>query len=543
MRLEITDTRTLTDQEPVVRELEFSHTAVTIGADSGNMLQLADEKIATFHGLILPLGEDRWVFRPMDPQAQTLLNGEPVQGQVELEDEMVLQIGPFTLKFSADVPVELELPEARNLEELARIRDFPLPPRSEVRRAEVEITLNPARRSALVAFDARLRATTDLAQVLECTLDLLLPELSARTVWVAVRRSLTGELEQMAARNDKGPYSGEPFLWDAFQYRCLTRHQFIAIPRTGQKDTQSMLAVPLLSSKGALGLIVADTRKHRKVFNQADLDFATAVAAFVGSQVEAILDHQATSQAQSAAGHMVLLREIQSRLDPQNVPQWTALQIAAFARPGVERAGDFCDIMRLPNGLAAVFVARVEAAPLRAAQAMAETRAAYRLACMHADPPHIQLRALNYLLYDEQDPVALHIALFLLNPKTGAVEYATAGRVGVLILDDRGRPRFLVRPDIPVVGKNKGHEYAGATDRLKPGETLALFTKGCATVRGAGGEPLGEKRFVEALCDGFGQPAAGALAELLADLEPYLRNGTPPDDITILLVHHVAAST
>jgi len=543
MQLQITDTRTLTDEKPDVRNMEFSNTAVTIGGHSANTVQLPDTEVAAYHGMILPLGEDHWTYRSTDSQAQTLINGELAgEEQVDLEDGDVIEVGRFTLKLSLDAPAELVLPEARNLEELARIKDFPLPPRSEIRRQEADVSLSAARRDALVVFDATLRQAVDLPQVMEHTLDLLLPELGARTVWVGIRHGNSGPIEHLAGRNVNGPYSGEPHLWDTFQYRCLNRYQYITIPRTGQKDTQSMLAVPLMGSRGAVGLIVADTRKHRRVFDEADLDFATVVADFVASQVSALLDQREVHQSQTTASQLALLREVQASFETESPPQWNQFQLAAFARPGTETGGDLHDVARLPNGLASVLVGHVEAETMRAARALAEVRSAYRIACMHADPPQVQLRALNYLLFDEVSPCSLQVAVIVANPKTGATEYATAGSIGVIIIDGRGNPRLLTMKETPAIGKVKGFEYVGASERIEEGETLAVFSRGCATVRNVEGKKLGEERFISALCDGFGQPAPAAMADLLADLEPFLKNGTPPDDITVLLAHHKAAT-
>lgn len=543
MQLQITDTRTLTDEKPDVRNLEFSNTAVTIGGHSANTVQLPDTEVAAYHGMILPMGEDHWTYRTTDPQAQSLINGEPVgEEQVDLQDGDVLEVGRFTLRLSLDAPPDLVLPEARNLEELARIKDFPLPPRSEIRRQEADVSLSAARRAVLVGFDTTLRQAADLPQVMEHTLDLLLPELGARTVWVGIRHGNTGPIEHLVGRNVHGPYSGEPHLWDAFQYRCLSRYQYITIPRTGQKDTQSMLAVPLMGRRGAVGLIVADTRRHRRVFDEADLDFGTVVAEFVASQVSALLEEREVHQSQTTASQLALLREVQASFETESLPQWNQLQLAVFARPGTETGGDLHDVARLPNGLASVLVGHVEAETMRAARALVEARSAYRIACMHADPPQVQLRALNYLLFDEVSPCSLHAAVIVANPKTGATEYATAGSIGVIIIDARGNPRLLTMKETPAIGKVKSFEYVGASERLKEGETLAFFTRGCATVRNAESKKLGEERFISTLCDGFGQPASAAMADLLADLEPFLKNGTPPDDITVLLAHHKAVS-
>jgi len=73
--------------------------------------------------------------------------------------------------------------------------------------------------------------------------------------------------------------------------------------------------------------------------------------------------------------------------------------------------------------------------------------------------------------------------------------------------------------------------------RLKRGETLALFTPGVVTAHNSTGETFGEERFVNILCDGFGQLASNMLKEMLQDLRQFTEGGTQPDDITVILAH------
>jgi len=539
MRLEITDTRTLTDETPNVRDLEFHNTPVAIGSHSANVVQLPDMDIAPYHAMILPVGDDRWVYQPTTLDSSIQINGRRVSGKVGLEDGDILEITHFSIKFTLDIEPELSLPEPGNVDELAKIRQFPLPPRSEVRKAEADISLNPVRQKAVAEYTLRLRSCPDFAALLEQTVPALLTELGARSVWMGVRREAMGPLEFIDGRSDQGKHATEPKNIDTFVYRCLTRHQFISIPRTGDAETQSVLAVPIMGRRGALGLIYADTHRRTRIFDEADLDFVTLIAQIVACHLEAIINEQVEQRTRIGAGELSLLQQVQARLDPRGVPQWPQLQIAAFAKPGAERCGDLCDIMRLPNGLAAFLMGHVEAQTTRAALALAEVRSSFRISGLHADPPHVQLKALNWLLYDEKDACRLDIAILVTNPKTGAAEYCTAGGIGLVIVDSRGNARKLGNSASPAVGESKQSEFAASTCRIQNGDTIALYSPGCLTAKSETGEPVGEERFMDALCDGFGQAASATLDGLLADL-PFFKTGRPPDDISILLVHRNA---
>ena len=265
MQLEITNLRTVKDDDPDVRSMEFHHAPVTVGSHSANLVHLADVEIAPYHAIFLPVGEDQWVYQPTVQDGQTTINEQPVLEKTELEDGDVIIITHFEIRFTLDLEPELVLPEPGNVQELARIRDFPLPPRSEVHRVEDDVTLDTGRQRALAAFALKLRSCTDIPRLLECTVGMLLEELGARTAWMGVRRKTIGRLEFVHGRHARGEESGEPNRLETFEYRCLTRHQFIRIPKTGDKETQSVLAVPLLGASGALGLLFADTRRRTRI--------------------------------------------------------------------------------------------------------------------------------------------------------------------------------------------------------------------------------------------------------------------------------------
>ena len=66
-----------------------------------------------------------------------------------------------------------------------------------------------------------------------------------------------------------------------------------------------------------------------------------------------------------------------------------------------------------------------------------------------------------------------------------------------------------------------------------------LFTPGVTTAKNRQGETFGEERFINILCDGFGQLASAMLKEMLTDLRNFTEGGQQPDDITVILAHRV----
>ncbi len=536
MHLEVTDMRTITDADPNVREFEFRNAPVTLGSGSDNLVQLPDINVAAHHATLQPMGE-HWRFEPTTRDGNTKINGQPVPDKTDIHDGDLIEITHFAIKVTLDAEVEFELPDPAKVEELAKIRKYPLPPRSEVRRSDADISMTGARQRVLAGFVMKLRESRDLAAVLEATVAMLHKELGARVAWIGARKGASGPLEFIDSRSEQGTRVDEPPNFETYAYRCLTRHQFIGVPRTGDGETQSVIAIPLLAERGAIGLIYVDTRRRTRVFDPADLDFVTLAGAMVTPVMERVLDKPMGSANETGGDASALVRHVRPNLDPQHLPQWTGLSVAAYFRSGADSAGDTYDVMKLPNGLAAVLLGHVTASATRAAQVLAQLRGAFRVAGLHADPPHVQVKAMNWLLYEEDDPCRVDLAVIVANPKTGAMEVASAGKIGVLLIDPSGKPKRLGDPQASAIGTAKNTDYVGSGGRIQEGETLALFTRGCTTACNATGNPLGEAKFLDALCNSVGQSASIAIEELVTDLEAFLKNGRAADDITLLLVH------
>ena len=367
MHLEITDMRTITDADPNIRELEFRNSPVTIGSGSDNLVQLPDINVAAHHATLQPMG-DHWLYEPTTRDGETKINDAAVGDKTEIHDGDLIEVSHFSIKVTLDAEVQFELPDPAKVEELAKIKQFPLPPRSEVRKTDADIALTAARQKVLAGFAMTLRECGDLAGILEATVAMLHKELSGRVAWMGVRKGTSGPLEFIDSRSEQGTRIDEPPNFETFLYRCLMRHQFINIPRTGNEETQSVIATPMLSSHGAIGLLYVDTRRRTRVFDQADLDFVTMVALLATPLVEAVL-HEPLGKADGVGGDALSwVQEVRAKLDPQQLPQWPGLGVAAYSRPGTDSAGDVYDVMKLPNGLAAFLVGHVTAAAVRTAR-------------------------------------------------------------------------------------------------------------------------------------------------------------------------------
>ena len=289
-------------------------------------------------------------------------------------------------------------------------------------------------------------------------------------------------------------------------------------------------------------MIYIDTGGRGRRYNQQKLDFFMLLCGVYAAQLDAIFKQFASVRSAMVEGQVALAHEIQRRLTPRKLPQLDQLQFGAFREPGRDSAGDIYDIVKLGNGMASFMVAHTPATGPLPSMLMAQTQAAFRTAAMHQDAPHGFLRTLNALLYDGEKDHPLNCFAGVIEPWTGKLRYAVAGHTGAYIINNRGEERRLGdRKTTPQLGLARTAAYPLLPETLEPHETLVAFTPGVTTAKDRNGETFGEERFVNILCDGFGQLASTMLKEMLSDLRTFTEGGTQPDDITMLLAHYIGS--
>ena len=529
------------DGHEVIRNLKFEDSAVKIGSHSSCGVYLPDMRVAMQQVVLVPIPGGGWLLDPVDLTHRTILNGRQITGRMDLEHGDEIIISDFLLKVFFEHQTDVKFAKTVTTEEVAKIRQYPLPPGALIRKQNDPFTIPPGDERRLARFAAQLRECTDIDKLMEVTLRSLLEHFSARLVWFGARRQDYGRLEYVEGRTAEGTTTAEPPDLETYTYRCLERTQFLVIPRTDHESTQAAMAAPLVSQRGRLGVLYVDSKPESVVYDLGHLDVLCFYASLVAVQLESIVQERIRLQEAIRAGEMSFVRELQARLDPTSVPQWDRLQFAVYCKPGLDHTGDVYDVMRMPNGLATFFVAHVNASPTRTALALVEMQAAFRVAALHGDPPHVFLREMNWLLTGDRRECTASCCTIVANPKTGAAEVATAGDIGAIVVNDCGEHRDLVDRAVPELGTLKNFAYTSSPLRLLPEETIALYTPGSYSVCDEHARALGQDRLVDALCDVFGISASDALNNLLGDLGSFFKHGRQPDDITLVFVHRTTA--
>jgi len=532
----------LLESDSMVSELFCEKEPLYVGAGESCRVRLRDARVAEHQLLIYP-DKGAWILQQLHDENAVRVNGVVVHDRVTLKTGDEVQLLEYKLRC---FPEAHEHPAMRSevsqhtVAQLARFAQSSLPPGAVVKKADELLTVLPGQLTKIGQLNLALAPCLLAEDLMNVAIQALQTNFGAQRTWIGIRRVNYGSMEYVEGRTLTGQSCELTEAGEKLKPRILDRGQFIYVPMWSAEERISIVTGPLAGPDGILGMLYMDSGDSGRKFDLQDLDYFILMANLLAVQLDAIFKLLAQNRAAAIEGQISVAHEIQARLTPRKLPQWEQLSIGAFREPGRERTGDIYDVLRLATGNAAVMVAHTSAGGGLPSMLMSQSHAAFRVAAMHQDPPHVFLRSLNWMLYDGLQDRPLDCFTGIIEPATGRLQYAMAGQMGAYIISARGEERRLGPSEpTPPLSLVKNANFPLLTEELEPQETLVLFTPGVTTAKNFKGDTFGEDRFVNILCDGFGQLASQLLKEMMTDLQNFTQKGVQPDDITVLLVHRM----
>lgn len=527
--------------DAMIADVVCGDEAIFVGSRDGCRVQLPDPRIAPQQAVIYPEGDGTWLIKQLHPACEIHINERPLTDTAQLQTGDEVRIHNYAIRVYPDYEERAgRTVLGTSRAQLERFAQATLPAGAILKKTDEPATLTPEQLAQVGRAGQAVSGCATVEELMDGVLQAMLGLFAAHRAWLGVRRVSYGPMEYEEGRLLTGQATDMPPICRELKPRILDRAQFVLVPRLSATEPLSLMAGPLIGPEGTLGMVYIDSGDSGRLFDVHDLDFFAVQLHLFAHQLDSIFRTIARNRAAMIDGQVSVAHEIQVRLTPRKLPQWPELQCGAFREPGRERTGDIYDVLRLSNDLAALMIAQTPATGPLPSLLMAQAGTTFRVAAMHQDTPAVVLRSLNWLLYDGQRDHPLHCFVGVIDPPTGQMRYAVAGHVGAYIIGQRGEERRLgPREPAAPLGVAKSTVYPLLPEQLEPGETLVLFTNGVTTAKNRRGETFGEERFVNILCDGFGQLASAMLKEMLTDLRNFTEAGSQPDDITVILAHRV----
>lgn len=295
----------------------------------------------------------------------------------------------------------------------------------------------------------------------------------------------------------------------------------------------SAVCVPVATSTTILGTLWIFCEKKR--------DFTasqTNVIEIVAGRIAADLEREMLLS--EGVGRLRLERQFEAaeRLQRGGLPSISPLldgwETAGWNEQAGGLGGDFFDWFSLNEGRLAVAVGDAGAG-VEGAMSAAMVRASLRSHAQYQREAERLLSKINLTLWTgSAGDQSANLFCGLIDTATGLVRFASAGQVGVVLLQADGW-QSLAQP-APPLGVSPESDFLPQQYELQPGESLVIFTAGLRDAVDEKGIALGERGLAEPLQTMHLKASAGEIAAKARDrLESHAGRSTQSDR-TLLVV-------
>ena len=261
-------------------------------------------------------------------------------------------------------------------------------------------------------------------------------------------------------------------------------------------------------------------------------EFRSEELSFVAQEVTAMSRSLAAADRQRR-WQMAKAQRIQDHLHPKDVGV-PGLQIATVYEPAEEVAGDYFDILPLPDGSWLLCIADVTGHGIPAAMGAAVLKTLLLAAAETAAAPGDILGWINHRFCQvtlPEDFASMLLVRWL--PQNRAFEYASAGHEPAVLVSSQGAASALPSTGT-LLGISETERWEARRLNILAGGRLLLFTDGLCESLSEGGRPFGRDRVARLFAGARSSPLDRATQQLWLDLGKHRGNRAPGDDITIL---------
>lgn len=306
----------------------------------------------------------------------------------------------------------------------------------------------------------------------------------------------------------------------------------------GQPESRSLLGFPLSVKGDVLGVMVLEETNSQGQMREHRLEIITGIAQQAALALQNEQLQLARLERERLEGELQLAREIQQTFIPERLPQPQGWELAASWHAARQVAGDFYDLIELPDGKLGILIADVADKGMPAALFMTLTRSLLRAATRDKESPaHVLAQVNDLLVPDTRRGMFVTAFYAVLCPERGRLTYANAGHNAPLALRARSGQLVSLGKGEMALGVMPGIRFREHTMRLFPGDSVIMYTDGITEAISPRNEFFGKRRLYQVVRRAESASAQALLDRINYAVHAHLDTAPASDDITVVVLH------
>ena len=300
---------------------------------------------------------------------------------------------------------------------------------------------------------------------------------------------------------------------------------------------RSMMCVPLLSlQEDPMGVINIDTQNPLNQFKSEDLDLLMAVAGQAALSYESALLLVSHIEKQKQDNEMRIAESVQRALLPEELPEVPGYEFYANYEAAQAVGGDYYDCFLLGQGKVCLAFGDVAGKGVPASIVMSRLYSVVRTTLEFVHKAGDAVNRINdHMCTNAVEGRFVTFVLTILDTNSDTISVVNAGHMSPVIRSEGGTLEEFDEETVGLpLGVLEDYSYTVNHRKLKPGDTVVIYTDGISEAMNAASELYGVDR-LRSLIAQSSSGAADLGQEILSNVKQHANGRAQNDDITLMV--------
>lgn len=521
--------------------------ALVVGRGAECDVQLPDLRVSRQHCRLERRGDQLWI-EDLGSRAGTRVNGRTLSAGVSLADRDLIELSEES-RLVVHVEAASGFGSSSAAGTLFRDAASMLVQRSHIEAASSEHDLrrHAERLHLLNEVHQALTESPSRDALLEMILDRVFASLRPEQAAVLLL-DREGQLAESVTR-PAGLAPDEIFFSRSLSREVTGRRQaalvldapsderFAGAASFLDSGVKSVIAAPLLTPDGVLGMTVLSSRLRVRQFGEEDLELLVSLSSVAALHLRNLQLTEEAAERRRLAGELELARRIQLALLPAHLPEVAGYELLAGNVPSRGVSGDLYKVEVHPEtGLVTCMVCDISGKGMAASLlgASLEALAAGPIEVGH--PPDGICSRVSRRLFARTPPEKYATGFVAqLDPVSHRLQWTNAGHNAALLVRRTGEVERLTSTG-PPLGLLENASFTARATELVPGDLLLIYTDGISEAVNPEDEEFGIERLVEVAREYHVAPLPELRRAIEQAVDDFVRNVPYADDRTLVFL-------